>query len=129
MFDFKWDLGTILLLLYLVIYLIAIVLFPYTKRNGLFGIRTKKSFVSEEIWHKVHVRSSIATIPYAVINFVGLFLSNEVFKEVLAHIVLVAVIVTWSIICNVTANKAFKQKREEERLELEETIKKESGWR
>lgn len=103
--------------------------FPYTKRNKLFGIRTEKSFISEEVWHKVHIRSSIATIPYAIINTIGLFLSNEVFKEVLAHIVLVAVIVTWNVICNVTANNAFKQKREEERRELEETIKKESGWR
>lgn len=123
------DIGTFLVLQFLVIFLFSTIVFPFTKRNELLGIRVKQSFESEEIWHKIHVIASIATIPFDIILFILLFVESAIVKGILAFFITILIIYTYSIIPILSTRKYFKMKNEKEAKELEEQIKKESGWR
>lgn len=125
----RFDLGSILVILFFVIYLFPIIFFPTCKRNEIFGLRHRKCFESEEIWHKIHVRAAIMTIPFAILNLLLIFMKNATAKTVLSLIILTLVIVGWNIIVKYTDRDYFKRKSLEEERQLKEQIKKESGWR
>ncbi len=108
-------LGSALVILFFVVYLIPMIFFPVCKRNEVFGLRHKKCFESEEIWHKIHVRTAIMTIPFAILNLSLLFIKNAVAKTVLSLIILTIVIVGWNIIVKYTDRNYFKKKRLEEK--------------
>ena len=67
MFKFVFDLGTILNIVFLILYIIIIISFQFVK-IGSWGLKRNICLKSEEIWHKVHVASSYATIPFALIS-------------------------------------------------------------
>ncbi len=125
----NFDLGSALVILFFVVYLFPIIFFPTCKRNEVFGLRHKKCFESEEIWHKIHMRAAIMTIPFAILNLLLLFMKNAIAKKVLSLIILTLVIVGWNIIVKYTDRDYFKRKESEEEKQLKEQIKKESGWR
>ena len=124
-----FDFGSILVILFFIVYLFPIIFFPSCKRNEVFGLRHKKCFESEEIWHKIHVRAAIMTIPFAILNLLLIFMKNAIAKTVLSLIILTLVIVGWNIIVKYTDRDYFKRKALEEEKQLKEQIKKESGWR
>lgn len=126
---FSFNTGTFLLFLFGTMYLIAIIFFPFIKRNEVFGLREKKCFASEEIWHKIHVRASIATIPFALLNTFFIFVKNPITKLIVSFGIFIMVIITWSLIIRCTDKDYFRKKEQQEREELEKQKKKESGWR
>ena len=67
MFKFVFDLGTILNIVFLILYIIIIISFQFVK-IGSWGLKRNICLKSEEIWHKFHVASSYATIPFALIS-------------------------------------------------------------
>lgn len=46
--------GTLQLSINLILYLIVIIFFTLSKRNKYFGLRFKKCFLSEKLWHKMN---------------------------------------------------------------------------
>ena len=84
---------------------------------------------SEEIWHKVHVAASLVTIPFLLISIAILFIENWLTKSLLCIPVIILCIVSWNIVIKVMTNKSEKEYKEIERKDLDEQIKKESGWR
>ena len=125
----SFDLGTYILLLFCLIFLLTIILFPISKRNEIFGLRHTKCFESEEIWHKVHVHASIATIPILILTFFCIFLNNAILKTFLAIFMITLAIIVWNLVVKYTNRNYFQEKKKKEQEELNEQIKKESGWR
>lgn len=123
-----WDLGTIIVLLFLVLLLVGTVAFFFIKINETFGLRVHSSVLSEEIWHKVHVIAGICNIPFIIGYALLLFNNNVILKLMLSMLLIMMVIIVWSIIPPLVTKKIRKEKYELERKELEEQRKKESGW-
>lgn len=125
---FIWDLGTIIVLLFLVVLMIATIAFLFIKKNELFGLRVHESIATEEVWHKVHIIVAVCDIPFIIGYGILLFVNNAILKLMLSMFLIVLVIIVWSIVPSVVTKKARKEKSEQEIKELEETRKRESGW-
>lgn len=69
------------------------------------------------------------TIPFAILDLLLIFINNAILKIVLTLIILTLVIIGWNMIVKYTDRAYFKKKEEIEKEELNEQIKKESGWK
>lgn len=126
---FKTDEGTIVLFIFLAILLVCTFAFPFIKMNGFFGIRLKKTFESEELWHKTHVFAAVFTIPSDIALILCLFLNGATEKIFLGFIIVNIQIFIYYLTAHFVTKNYFKNKKIQEQKELEEQIKKESGWR
>ena len=102
--------------------------FFFVKRNHIFGIRVRRSFESEEIWHRIHVLAAYWTIPFDVLLLLLLFVDSSATKSLLSFVIFVILMTIYTIIPYKVTNKYFKNKKALEQKELAEQIKKESGW-
>lgn len=128
MFEFVLDFGTIFNIFMSLFYLINVIIFMFCKR-GAFGLKREICLRSEEIWHKVHVSAGLATIPFVIISIVLVFTKNIWTKIVVGLILSFLVIVVWNIVANIITKEDVKELKQKQQRDLEEQIKKESGWR
>ena len=128
MFKFVIDLGTVLNIFLMILYLIIVISFQYVK-IGPFGLKRNICMKSEEIWHKVHVAASYATIPFVLISILLIFINNMWLKIALGLILLLLLPRIWDIVVKIVTKKDVIDLKEKEQKELEDQIKKESGWR
>lgn len=123
-----FDLGFIVNSVFIIIYMIAIFAFPFVK-IGLLGLKQQAVMRSEEIWHKVHVIASIFTIPFLLLSIAVLFIENWLTKSLISLPIVFMAIFTWNVVAKVVTKKNEKTIKLKEQKDLEEQIKKESGWR
>ena len=128
MFKFVIDLGTVLNIFLMILYLIIVISFQFAK-IGSWGLKRNICMKSEEIWHKVHVAASYATIPFVLISILLIFINNMWFKIVLGSILLLLLPRVWDIVVKFTTKTYSQELKKQEQKELEQQIKKESGWR
>ena len=128
MFKFVIDLGTVLNMFLMILYLIIVISFQFVK-IGPWGLKRNICMKSEEIWHKVHVAASYATIPFVLISILLIFINNMWFKIVLGSILLLLLPRVWDIVVKFTTKTYSQELKKQEQKELEQQIKKESGWR
>lgn len=128
MFEFILDFGTIFNIFMTLFYLIIVIVFMFCKR-GAFGLKRDICLKSEEIWHKVHVCASFATMPFVIISILLVFTKNIWTKIIIGLILSLLVIVVWNIVANMVTKKDVKELKQKQQKDLEEQIKKESGWR
>ena len=128
MFKFVIDLGTVLNIFLMILYLIIVISFQFVK-IGPWGLKRNICMKSEEIWHKVHVAASYATIPFVLISILLIFINNMWFKIVLGSILLLLLPRVWDIVVKFTTKTYSQELKKQEQKELEQQIKKESGWR
>lgn len=128
MFKFVIDLGTVLNIFLMILYLIIVISFQFVK-IGPWGLKRNICMKSEEIWHKVHVAASYSTIPFVLISILLIFINNMWFKIVLGSILLLLLPRVWDIVVKIVTKKDAIDLKEKEQKELEDQIKKESGWR
>ena len=128
MFKFVIDLGTVLNIFLMILYLIIVISFQFVK-IGSWGLKRNICMKSEEIWHKVHVAASYATIPFVLISILLIFINNMWFKIVLGSILLLVLPRVWDIVVKFTTKTYSQELKKQEQKELEQQIKKESGWR
>ena len=79
---------------------------------------------SEEIWHKVHVAASYATIPFVLISILLIFINNMWFKIALGLILLLLLPRIWDIVVKIVTKKDALEINQKEQRDLEEQIKK-----
>lgn len=128
-FGFSLDFGLISVIPMLIVSLVATFGFPVVTINDAFGIRHREVMESEEIWHKVHVRASICTIPFNILFVVCIFVRSRTLKILFSIILMTLMIIVWNLVAHFCTKDQTKLKKEIERKQLEEEIKKESGWR
>lgn len=128
MFKFVIDLGTILNIFLLILYLIIVISFQYVK-IGSWGLKRSICMKSEEIWHKVHVAASYATVPFILISIVLIFISSMWLKIALGSILLLVLPRVWDIVVKLVTKKDAFEINQKEQRDLEEQRKKESGWK
>ena len=128
MFKFVIDLGTVLNIFLMILYLIIVISFQFVK-IGSWGLKRNICMKSEEIWHKVHVVASYATIPFVLISIVIIFVNNMWFKIACSSILLLLLPRVWDIVVKIVTKKYALEINQKEQRDLEEQIKKESGWR
>ena len=128
MFKFVIDLGTLLNIFLMILYLIIVISFQFVK-IGSWGLKRNICMKSEEIWHKVHVAASYATIPFVLISILLIFINNMWLKIALGLILLLLLPRIWNIVVKIVTKKDAIDLKEKEQKELEDQIKKESGWR
>ena len=128
MFKFVIDLGTLLNIFLMILYLIIVISFQFVK-IGSWGLKRNICMKSEEIWHKVHVAASYATIPFVLISILLIFINNMWLKIALGLILLLLLPRIWDIVVKIVTKKDVIDLKEKEQKELEDQIKKESGWR
>ena len=128
MFKFIIDLGTILNIFLMILYSIIVISFQFVK-IGSWGLKRNICIKSEEIWHKVHVTASYATIPFVLISILLIFINNMWLKIALGLILLLLLPRIWDIVVKIVTKKDAIAFKEKEQKELEDQIKKESGWR
>ena len=128
MFKFVIDLGTVLNIFLMILYLIIVISFQFVK-IGSWGLKRNICMKSEEIWHKVHVAASYATIPFVLISILLIFINNMWLKIALGLILLLLLPRIWDIVVKIVTKKDVIDLKEKEQKELEDQIKKESGWR
>ena len=128
MFKFVIDLGTVLNIFLMILYLIIVISFQFVK-IGSWGLKRNICMKSEEIWHKVHVAASYATIPFVLISIVMIFVNNMWFKIACGSILLLLLPRVWDIVVKIVTKKDALEINQKEQRDLKEQIKKESGWR
>ena len=128
MFKFVIYLGTVLNIFLMILYLIIVISFQYVK-IGSWGLKRNICMKSEEIWHKVHVAASYATIPFVLISILLIFINNMWLKIALGLILLLLLSRIWDIVVKIVTKKDAIDLKEKEQKELEDQIKKESGWK
>ena len=128
MFKFVIDLGTVLNIFLMILYLIIVISFQFVK-IGSWGLKRNICMKSEEIWHKVHVAASYATIPFVLISILLIFINNMWLKIAFSLILLLLLPRIWDIVVKIVTKKDAIDLKEKEQKELEDQIKKESGWR
>ena len=128
MFKFVIDLGTVLNIFLMILYLIIVISFQYVK-IGSWGLKRNICMKSEEIWHKVHVAASYATIPFVLISILLIFINNMWLKIASGLILLLLLPRVWDIVVKIVTKKDAIDLKEKEQKELEDQIRKESGWR
>ena len=128
MFKFVIDLGTVLNIFLMILYLIIVISFQYVK-IGSWGLKRNICMKSEEIWHKVHVAASYATIPFVLISILLIFINNMWLKIASGLILLLLLSRVWDIVVKIVTKKDAIDLKEKEQKELEDQIKKESGWK
>lgn len=128
MFKFVIDLGTVLNIFLMILYLIIVISFQFVK-IGSWGLKRSICMKSEEIWHKVHVAASYATIPFVLISILLIFINNMWIKIASGLILLLILPIVWDIVVKIKTKKDALEINQKEQGDLEEQIKKESGWR
>ena len=128
MFKFVIDLGTVLNIFFMILYLIIVISFQFVK-IGSWGLKRNICMKSEEIWHKVHVAASYATMPFVLISIVMIFVNNMWFKIACGSILLLLLPRVWDIVVKIVTKKDALEINRKEQKDLEEKIKKESGWK
>ena len=128
MFKFVIDLGTVLNIFLMILYLIIVISFQFVK-IGSWGLKRNICMKSEEIWHKVHVATSYATMPFVLISILLIFINNMWFKIVLGSILLLLLPRVWDIVVKIVTKKDALEINQKEKKDLEDQIKIESGWR
>ena len=128
MFKFVIDLGTVLNIFLMILYLIIVISFQFAK-IGSWGLKRNICMKSEEIWHKVHVAASYATIPFVLISILLIFINNMWLKIALGSILLLLLPRVWNIVVKLATKKDTIEINLKEQKELENQIKKESGWK
>lgn len=81
---------------------------------------------SEELWHKVHVNASFATIPFLLISILLIFLNILWAKIVVGLLLLLILPMIWNIVVKLTPKNKSLELRKQEQQESESQIKKES---
>ena len=112
----------------MILYLIIVISFQFVK-IGSWGLKRNICMKSEEIWHKVHVTASYATIPFVLISILLIFIYNMWFKIVLGSILLLLLPRVWDIVVKIVTKKDALEINQKEKKDLEDQIKIESGWR
>lgn len=79
---------------------------------------------SEELWHKVHINASFATIPFLLISILLIFLNNLWAKIVVGLLLLLILPMIWNIVVKLTTKNKSLELRKQEQQELESQIKK-----
>lgn len=79
---------------------------------------------SEELWHKVHVNASFATIPFLLISILLIFLNILWAKIVVGLLLLLILPMIWNIVVKLTKKNKSLELRKQEQQELESQIKK-----
>ena len=125
MFKFVIDLGTLLNIFLIILYVIIVISFQYVK-IGPWGLKRKICMKSEEIWHKVHVVASYATMPFILISIVIIFVNNMWFKIACGSILLLLLPRVWDIVVKIITKKDALEINQKEKQDLENQIKKES---
>ena len=128
MFKFVIDFGTVLNIFLMILYLIIVISFQFVK-IGSWGLKRNICMKSEEIWHKVHVATSYATMPFVLISILLIFINNMWFKIVLGSILLLLLPRVWDIVVKIVTKKDALEINQKEKKDLEDQIKIESGWR
>lgn len=98
MFNFIFESGTFFVSVMFIVLVACTIFFPFLKRNELFGIRTKKSRTSEEVWHKIHVIAAILTIPFDILLIIILLIEDSFTQTFLGIIVISVVFAMYFII-------------------------------
>ena len=124
MFKFVIDLGTLLNIFLMILYLIIVISFQFVK-IGSWGLKRNICMKSEKIWHKVHVAASYATIPFVLISIVMIFVNNMWFKIACGSILLLLLPRVWDIVVKIVTKKDALEINQKEQRDLEEQIKKE----
>ena len=127
MFKFVIDLGTVLNIFFMILYLIIVISFQFVK-IGSWGLKRNICMKSEEIWHKVHVAASYATMPFVLISIVMIFVNNMWFKIACGSILLLLLPRVWDIVVKIVTKKDALEINQKEKKDLEDQIKIESGW-
>lgn len=124
-----FDATTIVTIVFLVLFIVMAITFPFIKQNSLYGIRTRNTFESKEVWRKVHNTIAILIIPFAIALFAILFIKDTIVETILLVIIVFFSFVMFGIVDHIFGRKYFREKEKKEKRELEMRKKIESGWR
>lgn len=61
--------GTLMTVITLALFVFCTFTFAFVKRNRFFGIRTKMTLMSDDIWRKAHIAAAISAVPFDIILF------------------------------------------------------------
>lgn len=127
-FKFVLDLGTIFNIFLLIFYLVIAISFQFCK-IGSWGLKNNIYLKSEETWHKAHVAESFSTIPFIFISIILIFVNNMWLKIAVGLILILLLPIVLDIVSKLATRKESANFKEEEKRELENQVKKESGWK
>lgn len=122
-----FDFGNITILMYLLIFLLCAIFFPFVKRNGLFGIRTNRTLSSDKVWKRVHKKAGNLTWPFLPLFIGMLFIQNYAVKILLSTLVTFIILALYIVIEMIVSGTIEKEREKQEQEELLEKIKKESA--
>lgn len=128
MFKFVLDLGTIFNIFLLIFYLVIAISFQFCKIGSL-GLKNNVYLKSEKTWHKAHVAASFSTIPFIFISIILIFVNNMWLKIAIGLILILLLPIVLDIVGKLARRKESTNFKKEEKHELENQVKKESGWK
>lgn len=112
-----FDATTIVTIVFLVLFIVMAITFPFIKQNSLYGIRTRNTFESKEVWRKVHNTIAICIIPFAIALFAILFIKDTIVETILLVIIVFFSFVMFGIVDHIFGRKYFREKEKKEKRE------------
>ncbi len=116
-------------IIYLVIMIIGAIVMPFTSPNGILGIRIQQTMDYPEVWHRTHIFTSLLLSLMILPTVIVIFYMESYSGFILCNIFLISPLIIGIIYAVIITIPIEKAEKEQLAKELEEQIKKESGYR
>lgn len=116
-------------IIYLVIMVIGAIVMPFISPNGIFGIRIPQTMDYPEVWRRTHIFTSLLLSFMILPTVIVMFYMESHSSFILCNIFLLISLIIGTIYAVVITIPIEKAEKEQLTKELEDQIKKESGYR
>lgn len=116
-------------IIYLVIMIIGAIVMPFTSPNGILGIRIQQTLDYPEVWRRTHIFTSLLLSFMILPTVIVIFYMESYSSFILCNIFLLIPLIIGIIYAVIITIPIEKAEKEQLAKELEEQIKKESGYR
>lgn len=116
-------------IIYLVIMIIGAIVMPFTNPNSILGIRIQQTLDYPEVWRRTHIFTSLLLSFMILPTVIVIFYMESYSSFILCNIFLLIPLIIGIIYAVIITIPIEKAEKEQLAKELEEQIKKESGYR
>lgn len=116
-------------IIYLVIMIISAIVMPFTNPNSILGIRIQQTLDYPEVWRRTHIFTSLLLSFMILPTVIVIFYIESYSSFILCNIFLISPLIIGIIYAVIITIPIEKAEKEQLAKELEEQIKKESGYR
>jgi len=123
------DSYSITAIVYLVLTIIFTSTFPNIEPNAFYGIRTAITQDYPEVWEKAHKGTSVIISWTIIPQFLLIFYLSGWFKFAMCNVLIITPLIIGAFFAEIIGYPIVKAKKERDKKDLQDQIKREQGYR